>query len=195
MLFKKFLLDDNAIMSLVTGGEISAMGILYEKYKKPLYGYFLKVTLGDCHTSEDLVHTVFYRAIKYKASFKGQGSFAKWLFHIAHNVSIDQKKKVTGIIEYTADILHGIPVRYDDQDDKAQRNENLETLRKALGKLTSEERELVTMCKIECLRYSDVADIMGISESNVKVRMFRAIRKLRDIFMKLEKCRYEKTGS
>lgn len=182
-------------MSLVTAGEVSAMGMLYERYKMPLYAYFLKVTLGDNHASEDLVHTVFYRAIRYKSSFTGQGSFVKWLFSIAHNVCIDYRKKASVTIEYRPDILNGIPLQYDDQDEKDARNEKLETLQQAIARLTSAERELVVLCKIECLRYADVADILGISESNVKVRMFRAIRRLREIFMKLEEHKYEKKGS
>lgn len=176
-------------MRLVTAGEISAMGMLYEKYKRPLYAYFTKITYGDSHVSEDLVHTVFYRAIKYKSSFTGQGSFANWLFCIAHNVCLDHKMKNRKVIEYKADIMKGIPLNYDDQDEKNDRNEKLTILEKAFKKLTDEERELVTMCKIDCLRYSDVAGILGISESNVKIRMFRAIRKLREIVIKMEKCR------
>lgn len=182
-------------MSLVTAGEVNAMGILYEKYKRALYAYFLKVTLGDSHASEDLVHTVFYRAIRYKSSFTGQGSFVKWLFSIAHNVCIDYRKKATGSIEYRADILQGIPLQYDDQDEKDDKSEKLEILQKAIAALSDTERELVVLCKIESLRYTDVAQILGISESNVKIRMFRAMRRLREIFLKLEKCKYEKKGS
>lgn len=182
-------------MSLVTAGEVNAMGMLYEKYKRPLHAYFLKVTLGDNPASEDLVHTVFYRAIRYKSTFTGQGSFVKWLFSIAHNVCIDYRKKARGTIEYRSDILQGIPLQYDDKEEKDARDEKLEMLQQALAGLSKDERELVVLCKIDCLRYADVADILGISESNVKIRMFRAIRKLREIFVKLEKCKYEKTGS
>jgi RNA polymerase sigma-70 factor (ECF subfamily) len=66
-------------MSRVIAGEINEMGLLYEKYKKPLYAYFFKITSGNNQASEDLVHTVFYRAIRYKSSFSG-GSFINWLF-------------------------------------------------------------------------------------------------------------------
>lgn len=180
-------------MSLVSAGDIGAMGLLYEKYKKPLYAYFYKVTRGDDHSSEDLVHTVFYRAIRYRSTFTGKGSFVKWLFTIAHNVCIDFRKRDRKIIEYKADTMHYDS--FDDEHDNTQRNERLEMLEAALGRLTEEERELVILCKIECLLYNDVADILGISEGNVRIRMFRAIRKLRDILLKLENSRYEKTGS
>jgi RNA polymerase sigma-70 factor (ECF subfamily) len=178
-------------MSLVTAGDLGAMGTLYEKYKRSLYLYFLKVTLGNIHTSEDLVHTVFYRAIKYRSTFRRQGSFASWLFSIAHNVCLDQHKPARSIIEYRPDLLQAVPPCYDDKDETDEKNENLETLKKAMAMLEAGERELVILCKIDCLLYADVAEILGISEGNVKVRLFRAIRKLREIFKKLEKCRYE----
>lgn len=174
-------------MSLVTAGDLHAMGILYEKYKSPLYAYFLKVTLGDIHSSEDLVHTVFYRALRYRSSFTGQGSFAKWLFTIAHNVCIDRNKKSRGLIDYKPDMMQGVPLYSDEQDENDKRDEKLETLQKAIAMLPDDERELVILCKIDCLKYADVSEILGITESNVKVRMFRALRKLRDIFIKLEK--------
>lgn len=182
-------------MSLVTAGEINAMGMLYEKYKRPLFAYFNKATMGDSHASEDLVHTVFYRAIKYRSSFTGQGSFAKWLFRIAHNTFIDYRKKINGVVEYKSDLLKDAPLQHHDNEEKDNNIEKIEILRSAMGRLTADERELIVLCKIECLRYSDVADILGISESNVKIRVFRAIRKLREIFIKIQNYRYEKTGS
>lgn len=184
-------MDDNAIMSLVSAGETAAMSLLYEKYKKPLFAYFYKITTGDNHSSEDLVHTVFYRALRYRSTFTGQGSFVKWLFTIAHNVCIDYRKKKSNLIEYKADLVKEVI----EHENETERNDNLETLEAALRRLSDEERELVILCKIEGLLYSDVANILGISEANVKIRMFRAIRKLREIFVKLENIRYEKTGS
>jgi RNA polymerase sigma factor (sigma-70 family) len=171
-------------MSHVIAGEIDEMGLLYEKYKKPLYAYFFKITSGDNQTSEDLVHTVFYRAIKYKSSFSG-GSFVNWLFKIAHNASVDHKKKLKSINNYQAEMMQGNPVQYDDYD--PDKKEQLAMLEIALGKLSHEEKELVILGKIESLKYRDIAEITRISEGNVKIRMFRAIKKLKDIFMKIEK--------
>jgi RNA polymerase sigma factor (sigma-70 family) len=87
-------LDDNSLMAQVIAGEIEKMGILYERYKKPLYAYFFKLTSGDSQASEDLVHTVFYRVIRYRTSFTGVGTFSKWLFRIAHNAGLDHNRKI-----------------------------------------------------------------------------------------------------
>ena len=186
-------LDDNNLMNQVIAGDIDKAGLLYERYKRPLYAYFFKFTCGDCQASEDLVHTVFYRMIRYRTSFTGTGSFAKWLFRIAHNTGLDHSRKINRINNYWNEAFET------EQDiseiDTLEKNEQLTMLEQAICKLKPDERELLVLGKIECLKYKEVADIMNISESNVKIRMFRALRKLRDLYEKLEKTRYEKTVS
>jgi RNA polymerase sigma-70 factor (ECF subfamily) len=179
-------------MSLVANGEIDRMAILYERYKMRVYSYFFKVTCGNREASEDLTHTVFYRAIRYRNSFTGQGSFARWLFRIAHNVALDHniKKKNSGIYAYEADIrsVHNITSEADESDAREQ----IESLSLAMKKLEHEEREIIILGKIDCLRYREVAEILGITEGNVKIRMFRALKRLKEIFLRLESIRYEK---
>jgi RNA polymerase sigma-70 factor (ECF subfamily) len=179
-------------MSHVINGEIDKMSILYERYKMPIYSYFFKITCGDREASEDLVHTVFYRVIRYKFSFTGQGSFAKWIFRIARNVGLDYNRKKKNSYNYDAEIRSGQGVMYDEND--YDKREQLASLDFAMKKLEHEEREIIVLGKIECLRYKEIADILGITEGNVKIRMFRAIRKLKDIFLKIENVRYEKEG-
>ncbi len=178
-------------MSHVIDGETDKMGILYERYKMPLYAYFFKTTCGDREASEDLVHTVFYRAIKYKNTFTGKGSFANWLFRIARNAGLDHNTRNKKHSEsYDADIRK-VRSAMTDEDDIEKKDE-IALLGFAMEKLEYEDREIIILGKIECLRYREIADILGTTESNIKIRMFRAIRKLKDIFIKIENVRYEK---
>src|SRR5512137_1580085 len=87
-------------MALIKAGEIERLSILYEKYKLPLHAYFFKLTGGDKQEAEDLAHTVFFRVIKYKSTFTGQGSFPQWLFRIAHNAGIDYHRRNKRIKSY-----------------------------------------------------------------------------------------------
>ena len=181
------------MMGHVIGGEIDKMGILYERYKLPLYAYFFKLTRGDNQASEDLVHTVFYRAIRYKTSFTGQGSFKNWLFRIAHNVGIDHHRIIRNQNGYNAEIKATQTLLYEHND--LEKNEQRATLEKAMNKLKPCERELFILGKIECLKYKEISDILGTTESNVKIRIFRALKKLKNIYTKLENTRYEKSRS
>jgi DNA-directed RNA polymerase specialized sigma24 family protein len=54
---------------------------------------------------------------------------------------------------------------------------------------------LLVLSKIDCLKYKEIAEILNITESNVKIRIFRALKKLKDIYEKLENTIYEKERS
>ena len=75
-------MDDNTIMQAVIAGDIDRLGMLYEKYKNPLFSYFFKLTKGDHAASEDLVQIVFQRVLKYKHRYNGTGLFVSWLFSL-----------------------------------------------------------------------------------------------------------------
>jgi RNA polymerase sigma factor (sigma-70 family) len=177
-------------MIRVIAGEIDKAGLLYERYKRPLYAYFFKLTCGDRQASEDLVHTVFYRMIRYRTSYSGKGNFAKWLFRIAHNTGIDHNRKIKHLNNYSNEAYASQTAIYEPDD--LEKNEQLAILEQAMRKLKPYERELLVLSKIDCLKYKEIADILNITESNVKIRIFRALKRLKDFYEKLEKTRYEK---
>ena len=176
-------------MMRVIDGEVGEFGVLYERYKRPLYGYFFKLTRGDQASSEDLVHTVFYKALRYRKSFKGTGSFAKWIFSIAHNTGIDHHRKASQVIpdnEYT-EFQAGYFV-----NDDLERSESLGILNKAMALLDQNDLEILLLGKIRELHYSEIADITGSTENAVKTRICRALKKLKAIYVKLETTKYER---
>src|SRR5690348_11487914 len=81
-------LTDNALMLRVRDGETDTLGLLFERYKRPLYGFFYGMN-RDSELSEDLVQNVFFRILKYRYLFRGEGDFKTWMFHIARNVNND----------------------------------------------------------------------------------------------------------
>jgi RNA polymerase sigma-70 factor (ECF subfamily) len=177
-------------MMEVIAGDIDRIAPLYEKYKKPLYAYFFRLTSGDGQASEDLVHAVFYRVIRYKSSFKGEGSFASWLFRIAHNAGIDHNRKIKHFNSYKDDFRATHSAFYEqDELETAEQKVNLE---KAMSRLKAEEKELLILGKIKCLKYKEIAEILNTTENNVKIRIFRAVKKLQDIYSKIESKGYEK---
>jgi len=183
-------LDENAIMLQVIQGDTGKLGILYERYKRPMYGYFFKLTGGDQPSSEDLVHSVFFKALKYKHSFKGTGSFAKWIFSIAHNLGIDytRKKRRAVTVELNSDYHGGEQA----ETPGLEKGESLSLLHIALDMLGDEDKEILVLGKIRELKYSEIAEITGLTVSAVKTRIFRALKRLREVYLKIETTRYEK---
>lgn len=79
-------------MTRVREGDLDKLGLLFERYKRPLYGFFYGLN-RDQELSEDLVQNTFLRILKYRHLFRGDGDFKTWMFHIARNVSHDQYRK------------------------------------------------------------------------------------------------------
>lgn len=176
-------------MMSVISGNTDKLGILYERYKTPLYGYFFKLTGGDRASSEDLVQNVFYKALRYKHSFKGTGEFAKWLFSIAHNIGIDHLRKESRSFHSTLD-----EGRHEGGyiNDSLEKKQDRELLFSALAKLNEDDRELLILSKIKCLKYSEIAEIYNCTESALKTRVFRALNRLKKVFYQFENIGHER---
>ena len=66
-------------MLRVKAGDLNRMGLLFERYHRELFG-FLYHSSSDADTSEDMVQTVFYRMLKYRHTFTGEGAFSSWMY-------------------------------------------------------------------------------------------------------------------
>ena len=85
-------LTDNELMLKVQNGNLQMMGLLYERHRVEAYAYFYRCT-NSKDKSEDLVHNLFMRLIKYRHTFRGDGEFRYWLFATARNVWYDDHRK------------------------------------------------------------------------------------------------------
>jgi len=79
-------------LAKVRDGDPEKLGLLYERYKRPLLGFFIGM-VRDRELGEDLVQNTFVRILKYKHLFRGDGDFRTWMFHIARNVKNDHFRK------------------------------------------------------------------------------------------------------
>ncbi len=180
------VISDNELMLKVRSGDIDRLGLIFERYNKPLFGYFVKLT-GRTDISEDLVQNVFLRIMKYRDRYRGDGSFSTWIYKIAHNIFIDfiRKRKK---LELSEDINEWTNIEDEGStDEEALKNEKLEILQRALMKLPAGKREILTLKRYHELKYKEIAEILGCSEGAVKVRIFRAMDELRIIFNELSK--------
>lgn len=175
---------DNAIMLKVKAGDLDKLALLFERYNRPLFGFFYR-SCGHAESSEDLVQNVFMRMLKYRHTFTGEGKFTTWMYHLARNVLADhfKKQKKSG---YTDDFAQ-LENMNDQTDTQAhEQEENLVLLRKAIGKLSPDKQEVLVMSRYQGLKYKEIAEILQCTEANVKVRVYRAVQELRQIYLQLE---------
>jgi RNA polymerase sigma factor (sigma-70 family) len=173
-------------MLKVKAGQLDQLGLLFERHKRPLYGYFYRLT-SDANASEDLVQNVFVRMIKYKHTYKGDGKFTTWMYHMARNLFVDhyKKEKRMGWKE-DPEVADKYLVNEVNAEHKRIQFEQQTLLQVALNKLSAEKREVLVMSKLQGMRYQDIAEVMEMTESAVKVRVFRALKELKGHFELVE---------
>jgi len=178
------VLDDIALMRSIQGGQTEKLGLLFERYHRQLYGFFVKLT-HDSNASEDLVQNVFFRILKYKHSFNLEKKFTTWMYQIARNVFHDQYRKNSKTT--SVDSFEGREPRQEAKVDFDEKDERIDLLKRALLELPEDKREILVMSKYQGLRYKEIGDIFDCSETAVKVKAHRAMKELKKIYIRLEK--------
>lgn len=169
---------------MVKNGDLDKMTFLFEKYHRSLFGFFYHMT-GKRDLSEDLLQTVFYRMLKYRNSFQGNGEFRNWMYYLSFNVLKDEVRKNKR--RYMEQDLSEIEDKIDygtQADEGIRKEQDLEMLHSAIAKLTDDERKILILSKFQKLQYNEIAKILGISEGAVKVRVHRAFAQLKSIYLK-----------
>ena len=178
------MITDNELMLQVKTGDIEQLGVLFERYKKPLFGFFYRSTHNPS-LCEDLVQNVFLRLLKYRSTFTGSGKFTTWMFGVAHNVFLDHCSK-SRRYKSIEDLHENSFISDENLTDNVIEEEQIKLLNTALNKLNDEQRELIILSKYQGLKYKEIAEILNCTEGTVKVRVFRALNELKDIYAKLE---------
>ena len=174
-------------MLKVKAGDLDRMGLLFERYHRQLYGFLYHMTYHR-EASEDMVQQVFYKMLKYRHNFTGSGEFIHWMYAIARNVIKDQGKRkkllmAADSVDEMADQLAG----HSNIEDQLHKKQEAEVLKLAMRKLTDDEREILSLSRFQELKHREIADILGINEGTVKVRVHRAMCHLKDIYTKIER--------
>ena len=173
-------------MLKVKNGDLDKMGLLFERHHRQLLGFLFHMT-GQRDLSEDLVQNVFYRMLKYRHTFRGDGEFRAWMYHVARNVIHDEGRTAKRTIKpqeidgYTERISGGAAT-----DEPIQKKQELRALQQALAGLSEESREVLVLSRFQEMKYHEIARVMEISEGAVKVRVHRALQQLKHIYFKME---------
>jgi RNA polymerase sigma factor (sigma-70 family) len=179
--------SDNALMSAVTAGTVSKLAILFERHHRSLYRYFMSMT-RDPRTSEDLVQDVFFRILRFRATYDPRQSFTAWMYQIARNANVDRIRQKRGeTIEFDELAMRNQEPASPDPDPEASavRTQDLERVRQAMELLPPEKREILVFCRFQGMKYEEIAEVLGCGVGTVKVRVYRAMRALAEIYSTL----------
>jgi RNA polymerase sigma factor (sigma-70 family) len=180
---------DHDLMVAVAAGNLASMSHIYEHRHRALFRFFYRLT-GRQATSEDLVHEVFLRMIRYRHTYQpdrdtASGGFESWMYRIARNVLTDNAKKHR--LETAADDgeLEAIESGRPTQFDSCAKQQDLALLHRAMRQLPDDKRELLILSRFQGLSYEQIGRIVGCETGTVKVRVFRAMKAMGQIFTDL----------
>lgn len=149
------------------------------KYQGILYKVSL-IYFKNKSDREDNLQEIIYQLWKSFPSIKKQESIGSWIYAVSINTSISRVKKVSRI-EYR-EAVPEIPDR-SDLFDNISMNESLQLLINAIHNLDEIDKSIMLLY-LEEMSYDEIADIIGISKSNVGVRINRAKETLKQNFKK-----------
>ena len=174
---------DEQLMIKVRDGQLNQMSGLFDRYHVQIYNFFRKMQL-DKGLSEDLTQNVFERAMKYKHSYRDDYNFKSWIYRIACNVKNDHFRGVKRDRK-AENYIHDRMIASEAHVEQAKHHDKYEHLNMAMQHLDVEQRQLIWLTKYENMKYAEVAELLGYTESNVKIKIFRAMKSLKDIYFKV----------
>ncbi len=178
--------SDHDLMLAVRAGQLSRLGDLFERHHRPLFGFLARFT-GSPDLTEDLVQTVFQRILKYRHTYRDEGKFSAWLYHLARRAAADhfarQSRRPTPTDP--ADLVAVADDSAPAADEQAARHDELALMQTALDRLPHDQREILVLHRFQHLRHDEIARLFNITAGAAKVRVHRALAALRDQFFKL----------
>ena len=174
---------DEALMLAVRDGDVGKLGQLFERYHGPLFDFFCRMT-SNRTAADDLVQDVFFRILKYRKTYRDESHFTTWMYHIARNARIDYFKKHRAEVLFPEEGFD-LPSRGPFPNQHIEQEQETAMLKRALERLPDDKRELLVMARYQELKYDQIAEMLDVDVGTVKVRVHRAVKELRGIFMKI----------
>lgn len=173
------------------GGDLDAFEELVRRHEKRVYALARRM-LRDPHDAEDITQQTFLSALENLDRFRGDASFGTWLMRIATHAALKVLRKRAGLdtvsldenTEPDADGRIPRPEFVADWKESPERlvrrRETRDLIERALAELDEKHRLVFLLRDVEGLSVRETAEILGITEANVKVRLLRARLALRE---------------
>jgi RNA polymerase sigma-70 factor, ECF subfamily len=177
---------DAELMLRVREGDATCFALLLERHRSPV-NHFLYRMVQNAAVAEELAQEVFLRVYRSRLTYEPTAKFTTWLFRIATHLALNWIRDVRyerGQESLDQENAEGVVVRQvaDRRWNVEQRmlhDARMEEVRRAIATLPEKQRAAVLMHKYQEMEYSQIAKVLGCSESAVKSLLFRAYETLR----------------
>jgi RNA polymerase sigma-70 factor (ECF subfamily) len=161
------VLSDDELMAETGRGSQAAFEALFERYREPVWRFFRRRT-PDAGVAQELAQDTFVAVLEGARRYKAKGMFRAYLFGVAYNVLLADRRKRTH--------RRTEPLDPDGPSGRgaAADPETVIWLREALSTIDESDREILMLREYEELSYQEIADVRGIPLNTVRSQLFRA---------------------
>ncbi|HIX90886.1 MAG TPA: sigma-70 family RNA polymerase sigma factor [Candidatus Agathobaculum pullicola] len=181
-------MDEKHILARAKRGELDAFEELVRRYEKRVYAVALRSS-GSPEDAADIVQEVFLRAWRSIESFRGDSGFSTWLFRITMNMCVDfarhkHTQPQTQSIVDEEENERPMPDPAPTPEEHLENRELGRELAAALEEISEEHRRIILLRDVSGMSYTEIAEVLEISEGTVKSRLSRARIALRKVLLR-----------
>lgn len=171
--------DDQKYITMTLAGDVNAFAILIDRYKNMVYTLCLRM-MKTAEDAEEIAQDVFLKAFQKLSTFKGTSKFSTWIYSITYHRCLDAlSRKRKQPTHYAAEINEEITEeKVSSILEVIEAKELRVQLEACIQQLKEEDTFLVTLYYLEEQSLEEIAEMTGMTKNNVKVKLFRARKKL-----------------
>lgn len=184
--------SDAQLVMLAKDGELSAFERLVKRYERVVYSMARRMLQNE-QDAEDVTQQAFFSALEHLDSFREESSFKTWLLRITTHAALKVIRKRKGLEsvsleEATEDSADHDSIPHPEYiadwrqspEQLVEQNEIYRLLDEALAQLDEKHRLVFLLRDVDGMSVNETSDALGLTESNVKVRLLRARLQLRE---------------
>lgn len=173
-------ISEQDLVKAARSGDIDAFETLVRRYEKRIYALTLRMC-GNASDAQEAAQEAFLSAWQSLPFFRGDSSFATWLYRLASNASVDilrREKRQKAVSLDDDDLNLDIPDARLTPHEEAERQELREHIETGLRELPDEYRAVLVLRELHQLSYQEISDTLDIDVGTVKSRINRGRKKL-----------------
>lgn len=169
-------LSDGEVVRRVLGGEVELYGVLVERYRQR-FGRYATGLLRDVDAAQDALQEAFIRAFDSLEGLREPDGFGGWFYRILTNQCHNMRSRRRPQTDVTR-----VRIEAPDRTEaRVEQGDMANAIDDALGELTEEQREAFLLKHVQGMSYEQMAEMLGAGEDALKMRVYRARDRLREI--------------
>jgi len=164
---------DDILVDRILKGDSASFRMLVERYQNLVFTIAYRVT-NNREEAEEVAQDAFMKVYRGLDGFKGDSKFSSWLYRIAYNTALTKIRTQKTGVSLIEDREYG------EVANEAEQVFTKEYLRKAISMLEADEATVITLFYLSEQSLEEIGQILNLEANAVKVRLFRARKKLRE---------------